>query len=180
MYTHIKNKFLNFEPLEDKNVYYLGIIVHLIGLISAYTLEKFGYAGCRLCMYERIPYFLVVIFCTVSLIKEGRYLNVCIIVSLCMSIVLSLYHTMLELGLVDEIVRCSLNKDIINSVEGIKNIEGSLKDIENIKNSIFQNDAISCKHPDFKIGFLSLANINLIVSVFIGVIMIRKIYYVKN
>ena len=49
------------EQSDKKNLFIILVFIFLI-LISAFIIEhKFGHQPCKLCLYERIPYFISIL-----------------------------------------------------------------------------------------------------------------------
>ena len=143
----------------------------LIALISAYFIQyALGYQPCKLCIYERVPYFFS-IFLLITTLFSQKYKKVTLLI---LSIVfvfsafLSFYHFGIEQGLFEELSVC-----------GNTNFSDSLSKeqvLEQLKKS-----TISCKNVDFKILGLSLASINSIFSLFLSAIFLRLfLNYGKN
>ena len=138
------------------------IFVSLV-LISAYVIEYIlGYQPCRLCLYERIPYFLAV-FLIIKIFFIKIYeretlliLSLVFIISTC----LAFYHFGIEQGFFKESLACTTG----NLSENITK--------EELLEQLSQN-IISCKDVSFRIFGLSLAAINTIFSLILSVIFIK-------
>lgn len=159
-------------PKLKQNTYLIFILfIILSALIFAYIVEyQLGHKPCKLCLYERIPYFLS-IFLLIQILFYKKYVKaILLILSLIffMSFVLALYHFGIEQGFFSETFIC----------EGL-NLEQTLSKkqlLEQLKKNV-----ISCKNVNFKILGLSLATINAIVSCALSFIMIKLfINYGKN
>jgi len=143
----------------------------LIALILAYFIQyALGYQPCKLCIYERIPYFFS-IFLLITILFSQKYQKVTLLI---LSIVflfgafLAFYHFGIEQGLFEELGVC-----------GNTNFSDSLSK-EQILEQLNKSN-ISCKNVDFKILGLSLASINSIFSLFLSVIFLKLfLNYGKN
>ncbi len=149
----------------DIRKFYLTIfIISLISLLSALYIEFFlGYAPCKLCIYQRIPY-LIAIFLTfmgMSYFKNLIWLYALLIVFFS-SFLISGYHFGIEQEIFSEFSGCTGNSlNIIDKNELLK---------------LLSSEVNSCKNVEFKIFGLSLAAINLLLSflIFIFILIIIK------
>ena len=144
---------------------YLGsiLLLILIALIFAYLVEyKLGYKPCKLCIYQRIPYFLS-IFLIIEILFYKKYVkSTLLILSLIFffSFCLAFYHFGIEQGFFSE--------DLICKSENIEKILSKEQLLEQLK-----KNAVSCKDVYFKILGFSLASINAIVSLILSFIMFK-------
>ena len=164
---------LNKKMFKLKQDIYLSVILFLIlaALIFAYIVEyKLGYQPCKLCIYQRIPYFLS-IFLIIEILFYKKYVKSTLLILTLIfifSFCLAFYHFGIEQGFFSEGLICES-----------ENLEKNLSKeqlLEQLKKNI-----VSCKDVSFKIFGLSLATINAIVSLFLSSIMIKLyINYEKN
>ena len=157
---------------QKKNIHLFFILfVILSALIFAYIIEyKLGHKPCKLCIYERVPYFLSILLIVEILFFKKHEKITLLILSLIFisSFGLSVYHVGIEQGIFLESLVC----------EG-KNLEETLSK-EQLLDQLKQN-AVSCKDVSFKILGLSLASINSIFSLILSVIFMRLfLNYGKN
>ena len=151
----------------------LIIILSIISLTTISTLliqYWLGHEPCKLCLYERIPYFLsILLLVKILFIKRYEKITLLILsVIFISSAILAFYHFGIEQGFFSESTACAT--DDLSKVLTKEEI------LEQIK-----QNSISCKKVSFRILGLSLAAINTIFSVFLGVIFIRLfIIYEKN
>ena len=156
-----------------KAEFYLKVILMIcsISLISAYFIEYvLGHQPCNLCLIERIPYVMGIVFIIASFIFERnkKFLILLLILTFIFSFAISIYHYGIEQGFFEEPTVCSAK----NFSETITK-EDLLKEL-NEKN-------ISCKDVTFRIFGLSLTSINIVVSL-LFIMTLSKIYtqYEKN
>ena len=146
------------------------IFVSLV-LISAYVIEYIlGYQPCRLCLYERIPYFLSVLLITkIIFIKDYEKITLLILSLIFMiSAILAFYHFGIEQGFFEESLACAVSDSSENLTKDML--------LKQLKES-----SISCKDVSFTIFGLSLATINIIFSIALSVIFLRSyLNYGKN
>jgi len=151
----------------------LIIILSIISLTTISTLliqYWLGHEPCKLCLYERIPYFLsILLLVKILFIKRYEKITLLILsVIFISSAILAFYHFGIEQGFFSESTACAT--DDLSKVLTKEEI------LEQIK-----QNSISCKKVSFRMLGLSLAAINTIFSVFLGVIFIRLFMnYEKN
>ena len=158
------------EQINKKILFGILIFICFV-LIFAFVVEyTFGHQPCKLCLYERIPYFLSVFFITKILLinffnKEALFmLSLIFIVSAC----LAFYHFGIEQGFFKESLACTTE----NLTENITKEEL----LEKLK-----LNTISCKDVSFRVFGFSLAAINTILSLILSAIFIKLfINYGKN
>ena len=144
---------------------YLRLILYicLISIISAYFIEYvLGYQPCNLCLIERIPYGLGVILLVVTFFsnKNEKFIVLLLILIFSFSSIISIYHFGIEQGFFQE-----------SSVCGLKNSAEIISKEELLKQ--LQEKMISCKDVTFKIFGFSLTSINIIISLFITILLIK-------
>jgi disulfide bond formation protein DsbB len=146
---------------------YLNIIflVSLISLISAYFIEfVLDHQPCNLCLIERIPYGLSIIFIISNYIikKSEKFIILLLILTFTFSSIISIYHFGIEQGYFKESAVCGLENasELISKEELLKQL---------------QIKTISCKDVTFRILGFSLTSFNIVISLFF-VILLTKIF----
>ena len=159
--------------LKQTNNIFLIVILAIISLtlISALIIQYWlGHEPCKLCLYERIPYFLsILLIIKILFIKKYKKITL-LILSLVFfsSFSLAFYHFGIEQSFFDESLACTTG-DLSKTLSK-----------EQLLEQLNQNN-ISCKDVNFKILGLSLAAINTIFSLVLSVIFIRLfLNYGKN
>ena len=158
-------KFLN------NNLIALFFSVSILVLLSAYFIEYvLGYEACNLCLIGRVPYFFVIIFCSIFFFfkKFRKIILILILITFMCSILIAFYHVGVEQGFFDESLVCDLNPNFedISREELLKSLK---------------LETISCKDVTFKVLGLSLATINTILSLILSAINIKIfLNYEKN
>jgi disulfide bond formation protein DsbB len=156
----------------EKNLILVFILFFVsLVLISAFVIEYgFGHQPCKLCLYERIPYFLSILL-IIKILFIKKYERVTLLaLSLIFigSATLAFYHFGIEQGFVSESFVCET-----------RNLSETLSK-EQLLEQLKQNN-ISCKDVSFRILGMSLAAINTIFSLILSVMFIRLfINYEKN
>ena len=159
-------------PKQKNNIFFI-IILTIISLtiISTLIIQYWlGHEPCKLCLYERIPYFLsILLIMKIIFIKKYEKITL-LILSLVFisSATLAFYHFGIEQGFFSESLVCTTT-DLSKTLSK-----------EELLEQLKQN-SISCKDVSFRILGLSLAAINTIFSLVLSVIFISLFMnYEKN
>jgi len=158
------------KQIKKITLFFLLIFISLV-LVSAYIIEyKLGHQPCKLCIYQRIPYFFS-IFLIANLIFIKKYEKITYLILFLVfisSAVLAFYHFGIEQGFFNESFVCSTGDQfkMLSKAE--------------ILNALKQNN-IGCRDVNFRIFGLSLATINTVFSLILSVIFIKVfLNYGKN
>ena len=138
-------------------------------LLSAYFIEYvLGYEACNLCLIGRLPYFFVIAFCLVFFFfkKLKKILLIFIFMSFISGVSLAFYHFGVEQDFFDESLVCQ-----------IKGLKQNMSANELLQ-ELADNEPKSCKNVNIKIFGLSLATINLFISLVLSIITFK--YILKN
>jgi len=159
--------------LKQSNNVFLIVIFVIISLtiISVLIIQYWlGHEPCKLCLYERIPYFLsILLLIKILLFKKNEKITL-LILSLVFvsSSTLAFYHFGIEQGF--------FNESLVCKTEDLSKILSKEQLLEQLK-----QNSVSCKDVSFRILGLSLAAINTIFSLFLSVIFIKLfLNYGKN
>ena len=159
---------MNLFP-SRKNFFFIIFLISSTSILSALYIEFIlEFKPCRLCIYQRIPYFAAIF---VSFIGFNYYKNdnilIILIIVFTLSSIISGYHFGIENSFFDELSSCTNNSlDQLNKKELLE--------------TLGKNLPIDCKDATFKILGVSLAAINTILSILIVIISIRTLSYEKN
>ena len=159
--------------LKQSNNIFLIFILTIITLtiISALIIQYWlGHEPCELCLYERIPYFLsMLLIIKILFIKKYEKITLLILfLVFTSSTALAFYHFGIEQGFFSESLVCTT-----------ENLSKTLSKEELLQQ--LKLNRISCKDVSFRILGLSLAAINTIFSLVLGVIFIKLFMnYEKN
>ncbi len=158
------------DQINKKFLFIILIFISFV-LASAFVIEyEFNHQPCKLCLYERIPYFLSILLIAKIFLLRGYEKITLLILSLIfiISSILAFYHFGIEQGFFKESLACA-----------VKNLSENLTK-EDLLKELSQN-TISCKDVSFNIFGISLAAINTIFSIALSAIFIRIfISYEKN
>jgi disulfide bond formation protein DsbB len=159
--------------LKKTNNIFLIVILAIISLtiISALIIQYWlGHEPCKLCLYERIPYFLsILLIIKILFIKKYEKITLLILFLVFMSsAALAFYHFGIEQGFFSETLACT-SGDLSKTLSK-----------EELLEQLKQN-TISCKDVSLRILGLSLAAINVIFSLVLSVLFIKLfLNYGKN
>ena len=155
----------------NKKILFSILIFILFVLTSAFIIEYgLGHQPCKLCIYERIPYFLSIVLIGKIFFTKAYDRIALLILSLVfiISSILAFYHFGIEQGFFKESLACATTDLSENLTK-----EELLKQLS--------ENTISCKDVSFRILGFSLAAINTIFSIVLSAIFIRFfIIYEKN
>ena len=156
------------KNLSTKKIFLYLLIYSILSLSFALFLEYvLNYKPCQLCLYQRIPYLLILIFSFVGFFfPKNLYWLYTIMIFFISSTIISGYHSGIEFGLLNESSSCASN-----SIESLD----KTKILESLSNSM-----PSCKDVEFKLFGLSLATINFLISLATSFLIFFKINYEKN
>jgi disulfide bond formation protein DsbB len=157
--------------IKNKTTLNLILLFSIFALLTAYFIQYvLGHQPCNLCLIERIPYILTIIIITLILIfkKFEKVFLLLLTLIFVAATLISFYHFGIEQGFIKESLVCDL-KVQTNSLTK----EDLLKELK--------TKTISCKDVTFKIIGLSLASINIIISLILSVIILKLfLNYEKN
>ena len=149
----------------------LVLLFSIIAILAAYFIQyALGHKPCNLCLIERVPYIFSIIIISIYLFTQKFEKITLIILSLTFfaAALLSFYHFGIEQDFIKESLVCDLT-----SLSNELSKEAILNQLKEVP--------ISCKNVTFKIFGLSLATLNIFISLILGVIT-TKLYwtYEKN
>ena len=169
-YLFFTSKIEMTKQINKKFLFSLLVFSSFV-LISAFIIEhQLGHKPCKLCLYQRIPYFLaILLIIKILFIKKYERVTLLILFLVFMSsATLAFYHFGIEQGFFNESSACT--------AEDLSKILSKEELLEEIK-----QNSISCKDVSFRILGLSLAAINTIFSLILSGIFIKLfINYEKN
>jgi len=158
------------KQISKKFLFSILVFASLV-LVSAFIIEhQLGHEPCKLCLYERIPYFLSMLL-IIKMLFIKKYERVTLLILFLVfisSAALAFYHFGIEQGFFSESLVCATG-----------DLSKTLSKAELLQQ--LKQNSISCKDVSFRILGLSLAAINTIFSLVLGVIFLRLFMnYEKN
>ena len=149
----------------SNNLIYVFFAIIILILTSAYFIEYIlGYEACSLCFIERIPYFFIITFSLYFIFfkKFKRLVLILIFICFLSSSLIAFYHFGIEQKFFDESLICKI-RSLSQNVTAAE----LLQELENNKKS--------CKNVNFRVLGLSLATINLFISLVLSSITFKCI-----
>ena len=157
---------------QKNKIFLVSILIFIFFVLFLAFIIQYGldHQPCKLCVYERIPYFLSALLIIKMLLvnKNEKITSLIISLTFFIGFLLSFYHFGIEQGFFRESFACTADVDKTLTKEDL---------LEELKN----NNIISCKDVSFRILGLSLATINTIFSLGLSAIFTKLfIDYGKN
>lgn len=143
----------NFQFIR-KNTENLLIIISFCILVSTLLIEYiFNFPPCKLCIYQRIPYLLIIILGIglIFLKKNKEFLLIFIVLQI-VNFFIAFFHSLVERGIVNYEMNCTSTGSDIQTIEELRSFLDKVP-------------IAKCNEILFSIMGLSLANFNLLVSV---------------
>ena len=157
--------------IQRKTTLHLILLFSIFALSAAYYIEYIlGHQPCNLCLIERMPYVvsIVIILLFIFIQKFEGFFLIILSITFIIASIISFYHFGIEQGFIKESLVCDLNS---NNADLTK--EALLNQLQEV--------TVSCKDATFKILGLSLATINIFISLTITTITIKLfLTYEKN
>ena len=151
-----------------KKYFLLIFCISIFSLLSVIYIEfVLNQKPCKLCVYQRIPYIVTIFICFLGFTSQKK-INWLFFLTLVFisSSFLSGYHVGIENGIFSEFSGCSnTNINLIDKTDIINSLNDSM---------------LSCKEINFRIFDLSLATINLFISIIISVYSAKLFINEKN
>lgn len=163
-------KKVKFKILKDKErlALYFFPLISVFALVSAFIAEfGFNLRPCVLCLYQRVPYYLVVVisvFAYLLITKKGikqirkkELINIFLVIYFLIFIaggILAFYHTGVEKGVFTGPTTCS------GAVQA--------ESIDELREKVLGGPIVPCNIPAFILIGLSMAAWNGILSLFIA------------
>ena len=158
------------EQINKKFLFSILVFTSLV-LVSAFIIEhRLDHEPCKLCLYERIPYFLSMLL-IIKMLFIKKYERVTLLILFLVfisSTTLAFYHFGIEQGFFSESLVCTTG-----------DLSKTLSKTELLQQ--LKQNSISCKDVSFRILGLSLAAINTVFSLILSVVFMRMFMnYGKN
>ena len=152
-----------------RQIFQLLLGLSIFTLCFVYIAEyAFAMKPCPLCIYQRIPYFLLLPLAAIGhFVNRDQYSKyICYACSILFisGFLVALYHTGVERGVITE--SCSAGTDVSMSMESLKNY--------------IYNNTISCKDVQLRIAGFSAAEINTVLSFLMFVYILLSVYWIES
>lgn len=150
----LKNGINKNEKVSIKDYFYILFIISSLILISAYVIELFfKHPPCKLCKYQRIPYFILLILSPIGIYNSSKsvvfYSSIFLL--FCVSLIAG-FHSLVE-------------RKLISFDTGCSSVNNSFENIEELRNFLEKVPIVKCDEILFSVFGLSLANLNLMISI---------------
>ena len=159
------------SKIKNKLILNLILLFSVFALIAAYFIQyALKHQPCNLCLIERIPYFSSITVISICLFTKKFEKLSLIILSLIFfsATIIAFYHFGIEQGFIQESLVCDLNNE-----RNKLSKEALLNELKIMP--------VSCKDVTFKIFGLSLATLNIFITLILGVITTKTfLTYEKN
>jgi disulfide bond formation protein DsbB len=157
--------------MKHKIILNLIMLFCIFALMAAYFIQYvMDHQPCNLCLFERIPFMtaIIIILCSFLFNQFEKIFFIILSLIFFLGSLLSFYHFGVEQGFITESLVCDLS------------IENNILTKEALLNEL-KSKTVSCKDVTFKILGLSLANINIFISLILSVITLKLfLNYEKN
>ena len=153
---------------ERKNFFIVIFFISLFSIVGALYFEFIlKLKPCILCLYQRVPYIILIFICLIGYnYSDNLFWHYLVILVFFISVLISGYHVGIENSLFPELSTCKAsNLDLTDKKQLLQSLN---------------NQIVSCKDVLFKIFGLSLATINLIISLTVVALGTIYIYHEKN
>jgi disulfide bond formation protein DsbB len=134
-----------FIGARNGNIFFTFLIASVSSLALAYFVELvLKHAPCELCLYQRIPFFVIILISGFALVVNRfvRLSKIIILLSLGFNLIISGYHSGIEQGVFSPLKPCALSESLSHGKE--------------------LPEAASCDRPSFFVFGLSMAQWNFI------------------
>ena len=159
------------SKIKNKIILNLILLFSIFSIIAAYFIQYIlGHQPCNLCLIQRIPYIssVIIILLCFYLQKFEKISLIFLSLIFFLATITSFYHFGIEQGFIKESLVCDLDVE-----EKILNPDELLKKLK--------DKTVSCRDVTFKIFGLSLATINIIISLILSIITMKHfLNYEKN
>ena len=143
------------HSISEKLYFQIIFVSSLLIIFSVYIIEfNFNIPPCKLCLYQRIPYFIIILLSFFSIVFKWKYFSILTNSLLFLiSALISLFHSLVERGFIEFEIGCtSSNKSFSN--------------IDELRNYLNEVPLVKCDEIIFSLFGFSFANMNFIISLF--------------
>lgn len=153
--------FDNF--LDCKKIVNFLALFSFSALLAAYISQYvFGFQPCILCLYQRVPFFVIIglaiILIMVKSPKIAELILILCIISLLANFFIASYHVGVEMKIFSGFSGCS-GKSLNN-----------LNDIDELRKALMKQPSVKCDEPQFYFLGLTMAAWNAIYCLFLAII----------
>ena len=155
--------------INSKNIFFLAVLFSTFAILSAFFMQYvLGHAPCKLCTYQRIPYYIIILVGLITLIfpKIIKLTSFLLIFLLLAEFLVSNYHT--------------LSTYEVISYSGCQSAEIP-NDINQLKKALMSDSLIvNCSNANLKYFGIPLSIYNSFFSLMFLIVIVFNAYKEKN
>ena len=155
--------------INSKNIFFLAVLFSIFAILSAFFMQYvLGHAPCKLCTYQRIPYYIIILVGLITLFfpKIIKLTSFLLIFLLLAEFLVSNYHTL-------------STYDVI-SYSGCQSAEIP-SDINQLKEALMSDTLIvNCSNANLKYFGIPLSIYNSFFSLMFLIVIVFNAYKEKN
>ena len=155
--------------INSKNIFFLAVLFSIFAILSAFFMQYvLGHAPCKLCTYQRIPYYIIILVGLITLFfpKIIKITSFLLIFLLLAEFLVSNYHT--------------LSTYEVISYSGCQSAEIP-NDINQLKEALMSDTLIvNCSNANLKYFGIPLSIYNSFFSLMFLIVIVFNAYNEKN
>tara|TARA_B000000532_G_scaffold1937_1_gene1545 strand:- start:298 stop:777 length:480 start_codon:yes stop_codon:yes gene_type:complete len=155
--------------INSKNIFFLAVLFSIFAILSAFFMQYvLGHAPCKLCTYQRIPYYIIILVGLITLFfpKIIKLTSFLLIFLLLAEFLVSNYHT--------------LSTYEVISYSGCQSAEIP-NDINQLKKALMSDSLIvNCSNANLKYFGIPLSIYNSFFSLMFLIVIVFNAYKEKN
>ena len=155
--------------INSKNIFFLAVLFSTFAILSAFFMQYvLGHAPCKLCTYQRIPYYIIILIGSITLFfpKIIKLTSFLLIFLLLAEFLVSNYHT--------------LSTYEVISYSGCQSAEIP-NDINQLKEALMSDTLIvNCSNANLKYFGIPLSIYNSFFSLMFLIVIVFNAYKEKN
>ena len=155
--------------INSKNIFFLAVLFSIFAILSAFFMQYvLGHAPCKLCTYQRIPYYIIILVGLITLFfpKIIKLTSFLLIFLLLAEFLVSNYHT--------------LSTYEVISYSGCQSAEIP-SDINQLKEALMSDTLIvNCSNANLKYFGIPLSIYNSFFSLMFLIVIVFNAYKEKN
>ena len=155
--------------INSKNIFYLAVLFSIFAILSAFFMQYvFGHEPCKLCTYQRIPYYIIILIGLITFLfpKSIKITFFLLIFLLLAEFLVSNYHT--------------LSTFEVLSYSGCQSAEIP-SDINVLKEALISDTLIvNCSNANLKYFGIPLSIYNSFFSLMFLIVIVFNAYKEKN
>ncbi len=155
--------------INSKNIFFLAVLFSIFAILSAFFMQYvLGHAPCKLCTYQRIPYYIIILFGLITfffpkIIKLTSFLLIFLLLA---EFLVSNYHT--------------LSTYEVISYSGCQSAEIP-SDISQLKEALMSDALIvNCSNANLKYFGIPLSVYNSFFSIMFLIVIVFYVHKEKN